>query len=84
MFRNGFAKVDRDVAYVAMVMHVCFKCMFKMFHLYQTYVASVFSDIAKVDLDVAYTYMLQAYISSIFKYFIHMFTSVSSGCCICL
>jgi hypothetical protein len=39
------AKVDRNVAHVAMAMHVCFKCMFQMFHLYQTYVASVFIQI---------------------------------------
>jgi hypothetical protein len=49
VFRIGVAKVDRDVAkidqvitYVAMAMHVCFKLMFQMFHLYQTYVASIF------------------------------------------
>ena len=49
MFRIGVAKldqdvakVDQDVAHVAMAMHVCFKCMFQIFHLYQTYVASVF------------------------------------------
>ena len=36
------AKVDRDVAHVGMAIHVCFKCMFQMFHLVQTYVASVF------------------------------------------
>jgi hypothetical protein len=35
-------KVDRDIVHVAMAMHVCFKCMFLMFHLYHTYVASVF------------------------------------------
>ena len=36
------AKVDRGVAHVAMVIHVCFKCIFEMFHLYQTYAASIF------------------------------------------
>ena len=41
-------------------------------------------DVAKVDLDVAYTCMLQAYVLSVFKCFICMFASVSSGCCICL
>jgi hypothetical protein len=35
------AKVDRDVAHVAMTIYVYFKCMFQMFHLFQTYVASV-------------------------------------------
>jgi len=29
------AKVDRDVADVAMAIHICFKCIFQMFHLFQ-------------------------------------------------
>jgi hypothetical protein len=41
-------------------------------------------DVAKVDLDVAYTCILQAYVSSVFRCFIRMFASVSSGCFICL
>ena len=41
-------------------------------------------DVAKVDLDVAYICMLQAYVSSGPGVFIRMFASVSSGCCICL
>jgi hypothetical protein len=37
------AKIDRDVAYVAMVVHLCCKLLFPLFHLFfQTYVASVF------------------------------------------
>jgi hypothetical protein len=39
--------------------------MSQMFHLFQTYVAIVHPDVAKVYLDVAYTCMLQAYVSSI-------------------
>jgi hypothetical protein len=35
-------KVDQDVAHVAIAIHICFKYMFQMFHLYQTYVASIF------------------------------------------
>jgi hypothetical protein len=49
VFHIGVAKVDRDianvdwdVAHVAMAIHVCFKFMFQMFYLYQTYVASLF------------------------------------------
>jgi hypothetical protein len=41
MFRIGVAKVDRDVikvdrdvAHVAIAMHVCLKCTFQMFHMY--------------------------------------------------
>jgi hypothetical protein len=37
------AKVDQDVAYVAMVVYLCCKRLSQMFHLFfQTYVASVF------------------------------------------
>jgi hypothetical protein len=28
------AKVDRDVVHVVMAIHVCFKCMFQIFHLF--------------------------------------------------
>ena len=43
MFHMDIAKVNRDVAYVAMVVHVCCKLLFPMFHIFfQTYVASVF------------------------------------------
>jgi hypothetical protein len=40
VFRMDVAKVDRDVAYVAMAIHAYFKCMF---HLFQMYNASVLS-----------------------------------------
>jgi hypothetical protein len=41
------AKVDRDIAHVLMAIHVCFKCMLQMLHLFQTYVASVLSRCCK-------------------------------------
>ena len=56
--------------YVSSVSDICCKC----FYL----------DVAKVDLDVAYTCMLQAYVSSGLGVFIRLFTSVSSICCIYL
>ena len=40
MFHTDVAKVDRDVAYVAMVVHIYCKLLFSMFH--QSYVANVF------------------------------------------
>ena len=61
------AKVDRDVAHVVMAIHVCFKCMFQIFHLFQTNVASVLSRCCKSSLDVAYTCILQAHVSSVFR-----------------
>ena len=34
LFQMNVAKVDHDVAYVAMIVHVCCKCLFPMFHLF--------------------------------------------------
>ena len=49
MFHIDVTKVDRDIANIAMAIHVCCKRIFQMFHLFfQTYVASVFCQ------DVAY------------------------------
>ena len=43
MFRMDIAKVDRDVVYGSIVVHLRWKGLFPMFHLFfQTYVASVF------------------------------------------
>ena len=42
VFYMDFAKVDRDVAYVAIVVHVCCKLLFPMFLFFQMHVASVF------------------------------------------
>jgi hypothetical protein len=42
------AKVDRDVAYIAMVIHACCKSLFQMFHLFLRCMLQVFY------LDVAY------------------------------
>jgi hypothetical protein len=43
VFEMDVAKVDRDVAYVAITIHTCCKRLFQMFYLFfRTYVASVF------------------------------------------
>jgi uncharacterized membrane protein len=43
VFYTDVAKLDYDVAHVAMVVHICWKLLFLMFHLFfPTYVASVF------------------------------------------
>jgi hypothetical protein len=63
------AKVDQDVTHVVMVIHVYFKCMFQIFYLLQTYVASDLSRCCKSRSD-CYIYM---HVASIFcKYFIWM------------
>jgi hypothetical protein len=66
LFYIDVAKVGQDVAHVAMAIYV----------LFQVYVSNVFSvadicckcfylNIAKIDLNVTYTCMLQAYVSSV-------------------
>jgi hypothetical protein len=48
VFHMDVAKVDPDVAYVAMTIHVCCKSLFQMSHLFfQTYVACVLSGCCK-------------------------------------
>ena len=43
VFYVDVVKVDRDVAYITMVIHVCCERLFQMFQLVQTYVARVLS-----------------------------------------
>ena len=77
VFHVDVAKVDRDVAYVAMIVHVCCKLLFSMFPLFfQTYVASVF---------IWMLHMLYTYVASVlsrcclcFTWFSSVFASVSS------
>jgi hypothetical protein len=69
-------KVDGDVAYVVMAIHVCFKCIFQMFHCSRRMSQVFCLDVAKVDLDVTYICMLQAYVLSVFRCFIRLFAIV--------
>jgi hypothetical protein len=41
LFHLDVAKLYQDVTYVAMAIHTCFKHMFYVFHLFQTYVEIV-------------------------------------------
>jgi hypothetical protein len=50
VFYLDVAKLNLNIAYVAMAIHVCFKRMFQVFHLFQKYVASVSSGCFNVDL----------------------------------
>jgi hypothetical protein len=43
VFYIDVAKVDRDVTHIVMDIHVCFKYMFQMCHLFQINAASVLS-----------------------------------------
>jgi hypothetical protein len=86
------AKVDRDVAYVAMTIHVCCKCVFKCFsyfiwilHMLQwlyTYIASVCSKCF-----TCFRCMLQVFLSeccicySGYIHMLQMYVSIVSICC---
>jgi hypothetical protein len=50
-----------DVAYVAVVIHVCYKCILQMFHLLHMYIAIVLYGCYICSSN--YTHMLQAYVS---------------------
>ena len=74
------AKVDRDVAYVGMVVHVCCKLLFSMFYLF-------FRHMLQVCLSaccICFTHMLQvfyltvAYVCNGFKVLLGVFASVSA------
>jgi hypothetical protein len=51
-FHIDVAKVDWDAAYIAMVVHVCCKVLFLMFHLF-FYCKHVYLDVAYVFTHVA-------------------------------
>jgi hypothetical protein len=84
VFYMDVAKVDRDDAYVAVVVHLCCKLLFPMFHLFfQTYVASVFIWI----YCICFTHMFASilfgcfiYFCNSFKCFSIVFASVSDAC----
>jgi hypothetical protein len=82
VFYIGVAKIDRDIALAAMALHVCFKCIFQLFHLFQTYVVNASSDCCKSRSECS----IYMHIASIcFKCFWLLQTyvsSASSGCCI--
>jgi hypothetical protein len=74
------AKVDQDVAHVAIAMHIYLKCIFQMFHFVSNVCCKCFSNVAKVDLEVSCTASVCFKCS---RCFIRLL-QVSSECCICL
>ena len=64
-----------DIAHVEMAIHICYKSLFKMFICFISMLQVFYLYIAKVDLDVAYTCILQEYVLSILD--------ISYVCCKC-
>jgi hypothetical protein len=67
-------QVFLDVAYVAMIIHVCCKCLFKIFYLLQTYVARCLIMMLHM-LQWLYTYVVNV-CSKCFICFRHMLQEV--------
>jgi hypothetical protein len=79
VFHANVAKVDQDIAYVAMVVRVCCKLLFLMFRpFFQTYVLSVF--IRMLHMFHTYTASVLSrgclYFTIVFKCFSYVFASV--------
>jgi hypothetical protein len=72
VFQMDIAKLDRGVAYVAMVVHVCCKGLFPVFHLcFWTYCCKyVYLDVAYVShiCCKCFIWILRIF-SMVFKYF---------------
>jgi hypothetical protein len=65
VFHMDVAKVDQDITYIAIGVHVCCKLLFLMFHLFfQMYVASVF---------IWMLYMFHTYVCKCFIGMLRMF-----------
>jgi hypothetical protein len=82
MFHLDVAYSRSGLAYVAMAIHVYCKCMFQIFQLFRTYVASVLSGVAYIIVAIHVCckrmlqmfYLLQTYVAanaSCFKFFIN-------------
>jgi hypothetical protein len=68
VFHMDVAKVDRDIA---MVVYICCKLLFLMFHLFfQAHVASMF---------IWMLHMFHIYVSSVFIWMLRMFLQWFSG-----
>jgi hypothetical protein len=78
VFRTDVAKIDLDIAYVAVVVHVCCKRLFLMFHPFLRHMLQVC--LTKCCICFIYTlqvfYLDVAYVCNDFQVFSCVFTSV--------
>ena len=93
LFHADVAKVDRDVAYVAMVVHECCKCLSLMFHLFLVHicckcfrhvsiVSSVFFCMLRVlHLDVSKVDRDVTHITMVLQLYVINISSVLDVCC---
>jgi hypothetical protein len=86
IFHLDIARVDHNVTHVAMAIHVCFKCLFQMFHLFfHTFVVTVSSGCC-----ICFTYIMQVFFldviyvcSGFFAKVSKCFANVLDACCKC-
>ena len=87
MFHLDVAKVDHDVAHVAMTIHICFKCcicfldvrckcFIWMLHMFHTYVASVSSR-------CRICFAMATHVFLVFPTYVASVLTVSYVCCKC-
>jgi hypothetical protein len=67
IFHLDVSKINLSVVHIVMAIHACFKHMFQVFHLFQTYIANVSSECCKSRSGVAHVAMA---IHACFKCFI--------------
>ena len=81
MFHIYVAKVDRDVAYVAMVVHVCCKLLFPIFHLFCRRILQL----CLFGCCICFTHMFQVFL--MFQRYVAIVSDECcksrSECCIC-
>jgi hypothetical protein len=81
VFHTDVVKVDRDVAYVVMVVHVCCKILLSMLHLFfQAYVTSMFIYVAYVSHKCCkcFIWMLRMFYNGLQVFQMHV-SSISSA-----
>jgi hypothetical protein len=67
VFHVNVVKVNRNVTYVAMAIHICCKCLFQMFQQFQMDVVHVLSGCC-----IYFTVMLQVFHPDVAYVFMHM------------
>jgi hypothetical protein len=76
VFYEDVTKVDRDVAYIVRIVHVCCKCLFPMFHYFlDVYCNCVYADV--------FMHMLQVFYLDV-AYVCNCFSSVFYVCFACV
>ena len=80
LFHMDVAKVDRDVAYVAIALHVSCERLFQLIQIFKSYVASVLYGYCKSRSGCCiccngYTRMLQASVPNVSSVFFHTYVA---------